>query len=66
VRQDREHHHHADRPIISIDNVPAGIKHHNVELGACGFHLAQHQIGIHHLEIDIGFASGIGADRGGG
>ena len=43
--------------------VPAGIEDHHVEPGARTLHLAQHEVDVHHLKIDVGLARGIGGDR---
>ena len=43
--------------------VTAGIEDHHVEPGARALHLAQHEVDVHHLEIDVGLARRIGADR---
>jgi len=43
--------------------VAARIEDHHVEPRARTLHLPQHEIDIHHLEIDVGFAGRVGADR---
>ena len=43
--------------------VTAGIEDHHVEPGARTLHLAQHEVDVHHLKIDVGLARGIGGDR---
>ena len=43
--------------------VTAGIEDHHVEPRARALHLAQHEIDVDHLEIDVGLARRIGADR---
>ena len=43
--------------------VAAGVEDDEVELRARALHLAQHQIDIHHLKIDIGLARRVGVDR---
>jgi hypothetical protein len=43
--------------------VAAGIEDDDVELGAGALHLAQHQIGGEHLEVDVGLLGRVGVDR---
>ena len=43
--------------------VAAGIEDDEVEPRAGALHLPQHQIDVDHLEIDVGLAGRIGADR---
>ena len=43
--------------------VAAGVEDDEIELGAGALHLAQHQIGVEHLEVDVGLLGRIGVDR---
>ncbi len=43
--------------------VAAGVKDHEVELGARARHLTQHQLAVEHLEVHVGFARRFGVDR---
>ncbi len=43
--------------------VTAGVENDEIEPRARPFHLAQHEIGVEHLEIDIGLLGRVGADR---
>ena len=43
--------------------VPTGVEDHDVEPRAGALHLAQHEVHVDHLEIDVGLARRIGGDR---
>jgi hypothetical protein len=54
----------ADREASPAERiVAAGVEDDDVEPGAGAFHLAQHQVGVEHLEVDVRLLGRVGIDR---